>query len=52
MVNQPGQNIDSAKREQPLPPLEPGREVGWIFNDGEAVAIDRKESESIGQEAD
>jgi hypothetical protein len=28
---------------EPLPPLEPGRQVGWIFKDGEVVAIERHE---------
>jgi hypothetical protein len=29
----------------PLPRLKPGREVGWIFSNGEAVAIERHECE-------
>ena len=28
---------------EPLPPLKPGRQVGWIFKDGEVVAIERHE---------
>jgi hypothetical protein len=27
-------------------PLRPAREVGWIFKNGEAVAIERRECES------
>jgi hypothetical protein len=27
----------------PLPPLKPGRQVGWIFKDGGVVAIERHE---------
>jgi hypothetical protein len=30
----------------PLPHLMAGRQVGWIFKYGEAVAIERHESES------
>jgi hypothetical protein len=30
---------------EPLPPLKPGRQVGWIFKDGEVVAIERHECE-------
>ena len=29
----------------PLPRLKPVREVGWIFSNGEAVAIERHECE-------
>jgi hypothetical protein len=28
---------------EPLPDLKAGREVGWIFKYGEAVAIERRE---------
>lgn len=35
-----------AKRPK-LPPLEAGRQVGWIFRDGVAVAIERQEVEGI-----
>ena len=30
---------------EPLPDLKAGREVGWIFTHGEAVAIERREHE-------
>jgi hypothetical protein len=30
---------------EPLPRLKAGREVGWIFTDGEAVAIERHQCE-------
>ena len=30
----------------PLPHLKAGREVGWIFTNGEAVAIERHECEN------
>jgi hypothetical protein len=33
-----------------LPPLEPGRQVGWIFKYGEVVAIERHECEIRGDE--
>jgi hypothetical protein len=32
------------KMAEPLHELEPGREVGWFFKDGETVAIERQES--------
>jgi hypothetical protein len=32
------------KIAQPLQELEPGREVGWFFKNGETVAIERHES--------
>jgi hypothetical protein len=28
-----------------LPPLKPGRQVGWTFKNGEVVAIERHECE-------
>jgi hypothetical protein len=31
---------------EPLPTLKAGREVGWIFQNGEAVAIERHEHDS------
>ena len=31
---------------EPLPTLKAGREVGWFFQDGEAVAIERHEGDS------
>ena len=37
---------------QPLPHLKAGREVGWIFTNGEAVAIERHECENrLGEDA-
>ena len=35
---------------EPLPTLKAGREVGWFFLDGEAVAIERHESDPRGAE--
>jgi hypothetical protein len=35
---------------KPLPAFRPGRQVGWIFKDGEAVAIERHESETRASE--
>jgi hypothetical protein len=32
-------------REEPLRELKPWREVGWIFNDGGAVVIERQNDE-------
>jgi hypothetical protein len=34
------------KRNKPLPVLAPWREVGWIFKDGEAIAVERHEYET------
>lgn len=34
----------------PLPTLKAGREVGWFFLDGEAVAIERHECDPHGGE--
>ena len=31
---------------EPVAPLRPAREVGWIFKNGEDVAIERRECES------
>jgi len=31
---------------EPVAPLMPAREVGWIFKNGEVVAIERRECES------
>ena len=36
--------------EEPLPALKAGREVGWFFVNGEAVAIERHESEARNNE--
>jgi hypothetical protein len=35
---------------EPLPPLKPGRQVGWIFKNGEVVAIERHECDVRGAE--
>jgi hypothetical protein len=32
-----------AERAEVLPDLKPWREVGWIFRDGQVVAIERKD---------
>jgi hypothetical protein len=48
----------SAKKEleretacsEPLPTLKAGREVGWFFVNGEAVAIERHEAEARNNE--
>jgi hypothetical protein len=29
-------------RESPIPDIRPWREVGWIFRDGDALAIERR----------
>jgi hypothetical protein len=31
---------------EPVQHLKPGRQVGWIFKDGEVVAIERHECEA------
>ena len=39
--------VASATRHaESLPELKPWREVGWIFKDGEAVAIERQGDEA------
>jgi hypothetical protein len=35
---------------EPLPTLKAGREVGWIFKNGEAVAIERHECDHRNSE--
>jgi hypothetical protein len=35
---------------EPLPTLKAGREVGWFFVNGEAVAIERHETEARNTE--
>jgi hypothetical protein len=35
-----------ANPDELLPVLNPWREVGWIFKDGEAVAVERHEYET------
>jgi hypothetical protein len=32
------------ERTEPIPEMRPGREVGWIFRDGDAHAIERQGS--------
>jgi len=46
MVNDPVKKVTESDSNgaQPLPYLEPAREVGWIFKDGEVVAIERHEN--------
>ena len=36
--------------DEPLPTLKAGREVGWLFVNGEAVAIERHELEARNNE--
>jgi hypothetical protein len=47
MVNRPskshGEQDHDTKCAEPLPTLKAGREVGWFFLEGEAVAIERHE---------
>jgi hypothetical protein len=49
MVKRPskrqGEQDTDTKCAEPLPTLKAGREVGWFFLDGEAVAIERRESD-------
>jgi hypothetical protein len=33
---------EASEREAPVPELCPGREVGWIFKNGDAVAVERQ----------
>ena len=44
-----GKERDTACGE-PLPTLKAGREVGWFFVNGEAVVIERHESEARNSE--
>jgi hypothetical protein len=48
MVKGPGSDVTESETDcsDPLPHLLAGRQVGWIFKYGEAVAIERHESES------
>ncbi len=32
---------EGTELETPVPELRPGREVGWIFMNGDAVAVER-----------
>jgi len=41
-----GEQDTDTKCAEPLPTLKAGREVGWFFLDGEAVAIERHESDA------
>jgi hypothetical protein len=44
MVAGPEDNVETDTSGcEPLPDLKAGREVGWIFKYGEAVAIERRE---------
>jgi hypothetical protein len=49
MVKRPsktqGEQDADTKCAEPLPTLKAGREVGWFFLDGEAVAIERHEND-------
>jgi hypothetical protein len=36
----------TVKTAQTLPELKPWREVGWIFRDGDCIAIERKDDET------
>jgi hypothetical protein len=45
-VRQKKDPAGDTKYAEPFHPLEPGREVGWFFTNGEAVAIERQESTS------
>jgi hypothetical protein len=41
-----GTSESEERAEETLPPLNPWREVGWIFKDGEAIAIERSGDEA------
>jgi hypothetical protein len=41
--NREGTAVQTA---EPLPELKPWREVGWIFRDGDCIAIERKGDET------
>ena len=47
MVSEPAQEVEAndAACSEPLPALKAGRQVGWIFKNGEAIAIERHECE-------
>jgi hypothetical protein len=45
MVNNPVKKVTEGDTNTALPHLKAGREVGWIFANGEAVAIERHECE-------
>jgi hypothetical protein len=48
MAHSPAMNGDSEESTttQALPPLNPGRQVGYTFKDGVVLAIERQEGES------
>jgi len=33
---------DGAEGQAPVPELRPGRDVGWIFENGDDVAVERR----------
>jgi hypothetical protein len=37
-----GSDCDSHEDEESLPELAPWRQVGWIFRDGDSIAIERQ----------
>ncbi len=45
MGDNPVKKVTEGDTNTALPHLEPGRQVGWIFANGEAVAIERHECE-------
>jgi hypothetical protein len=47
-----GEQDTDTKLAESLPTLKAGREVGWFFLDGEAVAIERHESDPRAGEGD
>ena len=52
MVNSAVKKVTEGDTNTALPHLKAGREVGWIFTNGEAVAIERHECENrLGEDA-
>jgi hypothetical protein len=47
-----GEQDTDTKCAEPPPTLKAGREVGWYFRDGEAVAIERHECDPRAGEDD
>ena len=47
-----GEQDTDTKCAEPPPTLKAGREVGWFFRDGEAVAIERHECDPRAGEDD
>ena len=41
-----GSGADKASTAESLPELRPWREVGWIFRDGDCIAIERQGDET------